>query len=175
MRISTLDISGITTTVRRHEALLRFARYLLLYNLVILLWVVITQLSQMRSFEGLLESIAGLDWKFAALVLGSIGATYLILAHRLWWAYAVIMVAQVGYFFYASSAELAIIPGFSPIRNWRDHHAPHAPARTGRDRGCDHGNRLWLHDDLFVPLQYRVGRQWWTRPARRLRSAPGPA
>ncbi|MGA7388231.1 MAG: hypothetical protein WBW99_09940 [Pseudolabrys sp.] len=99
MRISTLDISGITTTVRRHEALLRFARYLLLYNLVILLWVVITQLSQMRSFEGLLESIAGLDWKFAALVLGSIGATYLILAHRLWWAYAVIMVAQVGYFF----------------------------------------------------------------------------
>lgn len=67
MRISTLDISGITTTVRRHEALLRFARYLLLYNLVILLWVVITQLSQMRSFEGLLESIAGLDWKFAAV------------------------------------------------------------------------------------------------------------
>ena len=55
MRISTLDISGITTTVRRHEALLRFARYLLLYNLVILLWVVITQLSQMRSFEGLLN------------------------------------------------------------------------------------------------------------------------
>ena len=28
MRISTLDISGITTTVRRHEALLRYARYL---------------------------------------------------------------------------------------------------------------------------------------------------
>jgi hypothetical protein len=108
MRISTLDISGITTTVRRHEALLRFARYLLLYNLVILLWVVITQLSQMRSFEGLLESIAGLDWKFAALVLGSVGATYLILAHRLWWAYAVIMVATVGYFFYAGSAELAL-------------------------------------------------------------------
>ena len=109
MRISTLDISGITTTVRRHEALLRFARYLLLYNLVILLWVVITQLSQMRSFEGLLESIAGLDWKFAALVLGSVGASYLILAHRLWWAYAVIMVAQVGYFFFAGSAELAVI------------------------------------------------------------------
>ena len=68
MRISTLDISGITTTVRRHEALLRFVRYLLLYNLVILLWVVITELSQMRSFEGLLESIAGLDWKFKRTV-----------------------------------------------------------------------------------------------------------
>jgi hypothetical protein len=63
----------------------------------------------MPSFEGLLESIAGLDWKFAALVLGSVGASYLILAHRLWWAFAVIMVAQVGYFFYASSAELAVI------------------------------------------------------------------
>jgi len=28
MRISKLDISGITTTVRRHEALQRFARYM---------------------------------------------------------------------------------------------------------------------------------------------------
>src|SRR5262245_8670319 len=37
MRISTLDISRITTTVRRHEALLRFARYLFVYNLVIFL------------------------------------------------------------------------------------------------------------------------------------------
>src|SRR5262249_5517211 len=36
-------------------------------------------------------------------------ASYLILAHRLWWAFAVIMVAQVGYFFYGSSAELAVI------------------------------------------------------------------
>src|SRR5262245_21897127 len=92
MQISTLDISGITTTVRRHEALLRFARYLFVYNLVILLWVIITKLPQMPSFEGLLESIAGLDWKY-----------------RLWWAFAVIMVAQVGYFFYGSSAELAVI------------------------------------------------------------------
>ena len=109
MRISTLDISRITTTVRRHEALLRFARYLFVYNLVIFLWVVITKLSQMPSFEGLLEWIAGPTWKFAALVLGSVGASYLILAHRLWWAYAVIMVAQVGYFFFAGSAELAVI------------------------------------------------------------------
>ena len=61
MRISTLDISGITTTVRRHEALLRFARYLFVYNLAIFLWVVITKLSQMPSFEGLLELLAGPD------------------------------------------------------------------------------------------------------------------
>ena len=86
MRISTLDISGITTTVRRHEALLRFARYLFVYNLVIFLWAVITKLSQMPSFEGLLEWLAGPTWKFAALVLGSVAASYLILAHRLWWA-----------------------------------------------------------------------------------------
>ena len=52
MQISTLDISGITTTVRRHEALLRFARYLFVYNVVIL-WLVITKLSQMPSFDGL--------------------------------------------------------------------------------------------------------------------------
>jgi hypothetical protein len=99
MRISTLDISGTTTTVRRHEALLRFARYLLVYNLAIISWVVISKLSQMPSFEGLLEWLTGPTWKFAALVLGSVGASYLILAHRLWWAYAVIMLAQVVYFF----------------------------------------------------------------------------
>jgi hypothetical protein len=111
MRISTLDISGITTTVRRYEALLRFARYLLLYNLVIFLWVVITKLSQMRSFEGLLEWIAdpAWNWKYAALVLGSVAASYLILAHRLWWAFAVIMLAELGYFFYSGSAEFAMI------------------------------------------------------------------
>jgi hypothetical protein len=109
MRISTLDISRMTTAVRRHEALLRYTRYLFVFNLVIFLWIVITKLSQARSFEGLLESIASLDWKFPALVLGSVGASYLILAHRLWWAFAVIMVAQVGYFFYTSSAELAVI------------------------------------------------------------------
>jgi len=109
MRISTLDISGTTTTVRRHEALLRFARYLLVYNLAIISWVVISKLSQMPSFEGLLEWLTGPTWKFAALVLGSVGASYLILAHRLWWAYAVIMLAQVVYFFSAGSAELAVM------------------------------------------------------------------
>src|SRR5215470_14527122 len=174
MQISTLDISGITTTVRRHEALLRFARYLFVYNLVILLWVIITKLSQMPSFEGLLESIAGLDWKFATLVIGSVGASYLILAHRLWWAFAVIMVAQVGYFFYGSSAELAGHSRFNPIRNWRDHSASYAPARAARDQYCDHGNLLLLHHDRFVSLQHGLGRKRWTGPARRLRSAPSP-
>jgi hypothetical protein len=33
MRISTFDIAGITTTVRRHQALLRYARYL--FNLAV--------------------------------------------------------------------------------------------------------------------------------------------
>src|SRR5258708_16711666 len=98
MRISTLDISGITTTVRRHEALLRYARYLFIFNLVFFLWIAIPQLSQLTSFRGLLELVASPAWQWAALVLGSVGATYLILAHRLWWAYAVIFLAQVGFF-----------------------------------------------------------------------------
>jgi hypothetical protein len=109
MQISTLDISGITTSVRRHQALLRFARSLFVYNLVIFLWVVITKLSQMPSFEGLLQWLTGPTWKFAVLALGTVGASYLILAHRLWWAYAVIMVAQVGYFFFGGAHELAFI------------------------------------------------------------------
>jgi hypothetical protein len=54
MRISTLDISGITTTVRRHEALLRYARYLFIFNLVIFLWeVAIPQLYQIAEAIGL--------------------------------------------------------------------------------------------------------------------------
>jgi hypothetical protein len=54
IRISTLGISGITTTVRRQEALPRFARYLFVYNLAIFLWVVITKLFQMPSFRCLM-------------------------------------------------------------------------------------------------------------------------
>jgi hypothetical protein len=77
MRISTLDISSITTTVRRHEALLRYARYLFIFNLVFFLWVAIPQLSQLTSFRGLLELVASPAWQWAALALGSVGATYL--------------------------------------------------------------------------------------------------
>ncbi|MFY9956444.1 hypothetical protein [Bradyrhizobium sp.] len=103
MRISTLDISRITTTVRRHEALLRYARYLFIFNLVIFLWeVAIPQLSYMTPFRGSLELLASPAWKWSVLVLGSVGATYLVLAHRLWWAYAIIFLAQVGYFFMPS-------------------------------------------------------------------------
>ena len=99
MRISALDISGITATVRRHEALLRYARYLFIFNLVIFLWAAIAQLSRVTSSPELLELVASPGWEWAALALGSVGATYLILAHRLWWAYAVIFLAQVGLFF----------------------------------------------------------------------------
>jgi hypothetical protein len=108
MRISTLDISGITTTIRRHEALVRYARYLFIFNLVVFLWMAIPQLSQVASFQGLLELVASPTWKWSALVLGSVGASYLILAHRLWWAYAVIMVAQIGWFVFTPSPDKAI-------------------------------------------------------------------
>jgi hypothetical protein len=105
MRIATLDISRISTTVRRHDALLRYARYLLVFNVAVFLWVAIPQLAQVTSFRGLSELVVSPGWQFAALVLGSVGATYLILAHRLWWVYAVIFLAQVGYFFFVSSPD----------------------------------------------------------------------
>ena len=88
--IATFDISRTSTTVRRHEALLRYARYLFIFNIVIFLWVAIPQLSQVTSFRGLTELVVGPAWQWAALVLGSVDATYLILAHRLLWAYAAI-------------------------------------------------------------------------------------
>jgi hypothetical protein len=107
MQVATFDISRISATVRRHEALLRYARYLLIFNIVIFVWVAIRQLAQVTSFQGLAELVEG--WQFAALVLGSVGATYLILAHRLWWAYAVIFLVQVGYFLLVSSPDKPIL------------------------------------------------------------------
>jgi hypothetical protein len=108
MRVETVDISRISTTVRRHEALLRYARYLFISNITIFLWVAIPQLAQVTSFRGLSELVAGPAWKWAAMVLGSLGATYFILAHRLWLAYAVIFLAQVGYYFFVSSPDKQI-------------------------------------------------------------------
>jgi hypothetical protein len=108
MRVEILDISRISKTVRRHEALLRYVRYLLIFNIAIFLWVAIPQLARVTSFPGLSELMAGPDWKWAAIVLGSLGATYLILAHRLWLAYAVIFLAQVGYYFLVSSPDKQI-------------------------------------------------------------------
>ena len=105
MRIAMIDISHISTTVRRQEALLRYARYLFIFNIAIFPWVAIPQLSHVTSFRGLAELIAGPAWQWAALVLGSIGATYLILAHRLWPAYAVIFLTQVGYFLVVQSPD----------------------------------------------------------------------
>jgi hypothetical protein len=70
MRIATFDISRISTTVRRHEALLRYARYLFIFNIVIFPWVAIPQLSHVTSFRGLAELVAGPAWQWAALVLG---------------------------------------------------------------------------------------------------------
>ncbi len=108
MRVATFDISRISTTVRRHEALLRYARYLFIFNIVIFLWVSIRQLPQVTSLRGMTELAMGPAWRWAALVLGSVGATYLILAHRLWWAYAPILLVQVGYFFVTPSPDKQI-------------------------------------------------------------------
>ena len=109
MQIATFDISRISTTVRRHEALLRYARYLFIFNIAIFVWTAIPQLSQVTSFRGLTDLVVGPAWRWAALVLGSVGATYLILAHRMWWAYAVIFLVQVGYFFLMPSPDKQVL------------------------------------------------------------------
>src|SRR5580692_325298 len=108
MRVEILDISSISKAVRRHEALLRYVRYLLIFNIAIFLWAAIPQLAQVNSFRGLGELMAGPAWQWAAIVLGSLGVTYLILAHRLWLAYAVIFLAQVGYYFLVPSPDKQI-------------------------------------------------------------------
>jgi hypothetical protein len=41
MRVETLDISRMSTAIRRHEALLRYTRYLFIYNIVVFLWVAV--------------------------------------------------------------------------------------------------------------------------------------
>lgn len=102
MRILTFDISRITATVRRHEALLRYARYMFIYNIFLFLWIAIPQLSHVSSPGELIALVASPSWKFAAFVLGSVGASYLLLAHRLWWVYAVVFLVQVGLFFIPS-------------------------------------------------------------------------
>ncbi|MEQ1696217.1 MAG: hypothetical protein ABL901_10310 [Hyphomicrobiaceae bacterium] len=98
MQITTIDITQMTSAVRRHEALLRYARYMLVFNLGIFIWIAVTQLPRAGSREALIGLITGPSWQWAGIVLGSVGATYLILAHRLWWAYAAIFAAQVAYF-----------------------------------------------------------------------------
>ena len=98
MRISTIDISSTTTAVRRHEALLRYARYMLVFNLAIFVWVAVPQLAAVTSLDGLRQLVTGDSWQWAGFVLGTVGATYLVLAHRLWWAYAAIFLWQVGLF-----------------------------------------------------------------------------
>mgnify|MGYP001419380940 FL=1 len=96
MRIATTDITSITTAVRRHEAVLRYARYMLVYNLVIFLWAAIPQLIEVRSAGQLVALVT--NWQFAGLVLGSVAGCYLLLAHRVWWAYAAIFLAQIAYY-----------------------------------------------------------------------------
>src|SRR5580693_7138170 len=108
MPISTLDVSGITTAVRRHEALLRFARYLLIYNLAMFLWAVVSQFDKLTSFDELFALITSPSWSWAYMVLGMLGATYLLLAHRLWWAYALIFLGQVALFLMPSPDKVIL-------------------------------------------------------------------
>ena len=159
MRVEALDISRISTTVRRHEALLRYARYLFIFNIAIFLWVAIPQLAQVTSFRGLSELVAGPAWKWAALVLGSVGATYLILAHRLWWAYAVIFLAQVGYYFFISSPDKQIFFVSASMAYGVIALPPMRPLGPLAAELAIMIHRLQLHHDCLLPLQRRLGRE----------------
>jgi hypothetical protein len=103
MPISTLDISRMTTAVRRHEALLRFVRYLLIYNIAMVLWAVVSEFYKLTSFDELLALVTSPSWQWTYIVVGILVPTYLLLAHRLWWAYAAIFLGQVVLFVMPSS------------------------------------------------------------------------
>ena len=70
MPISTLDISRMTTAVRRHEALLRFVRYLLIYNIAMVLWAVVSEFYKLTSFDELLALVTSPSWQWTYTVLG---------------------------------------------------------------------------------------------------------
>src|ERR1700760_1728362 len=108
MRIATFDVSSIAAAVRRREALLRYARYLLLFNIAAAAWFVIVQFSHAASLRTWTALAPGPDWRWTALVLGAVAVTYLVLAHRLWWVYAPIVLVQVVYFFAIPSPDKQI-------------------------------------------------------------------
>jgi hypothetical protein len=55
--IATFDVSRIAADLRRHDARLRYARYLFIFNIVVFLWVAIPQLWQVTSFRGLTQLV----------------------------------------------------------------------------------------------------------------------
>jgi hypothetical protein len=108
MHIATVDVSSIAAAVRRREALLRYARYLLLFNLAAGGWFVIVQFWHAASVRTWTALAPGPEWRWTALALASVAVTYLVLAHRLWWLYAPIVLVQVVYFLATPSPDKQI-------------------------------------------------------------------
>lgn len=109
MGIATFDISSIAAAVRCREALLRYARYLLLLDMAVAAWFVIVQFWHAGSLRTWTALAPGPDWRWHALALGSVAVTYLVLAHRLWWVYAPIVLVQVVYFLATPSPDKQIL------------------------------------------------------------------
>ena len=152
MRIATVDVSSIAAAVRRREALLRYARYLLLFNIGAAAWFVIVQFWHAASLRTWTALAPGPDWRWTALVLGAVAVTYLVLAHRLWWAYAPIVLVQVVYFFCDSITRQADLSRFGArsLRRRRSASDASPPSAGGGTRGDEH--RVRLCDALLVSL-----------------------
>ena len=105
MRVATFDISRISTAVRRREAILRYAQYLLIFDFALFLWGAISGIESAASLRGLTR----LNWEWDAQTIGPVAVTYLLLAHRLRWPYAAIFVAQAGYYLMTDSLDNKII------------------------------------------------------------------
>jgi hypothetical protein len=95
MRITSLDLSVITAAVRRHEAIERFARYMLIYNGVLFLVAAAPQLARVRAWPDLAALLTSDGWLFAGFVLATVVASYFTLAHRWAWVYALLLLAQI--------------------------------------------------------------------------------
>jgi len=132
MPIATLDLTTTTKTVRRHAALERFARYMLIYNLAIFLWSAGQELSAVRTGAQFVEVISQYSWRWAALVLGSVAASYMMLAHRWIWAYGLIFLAQIAFFFTPSPDKPILLFSVSlPLTIFREPRMlPLAPLAT---------------------------------------------
>ena len=109
MGIATIDVSSIAAAVRRREALLRYARYLLLFDIAAAAWFVIVQFWHAASLHTWTALAPGPNWRWTALVLGSVAVTYVVLAHRMWWLFAPIALVQVLYFLATPSPDKQIL------------------------------------------------------------------
>lgn len=109
MPISSTDIAGIVRTVRRQADLLRYARYMLIYNFSIFAWIVGGWVYA-AGVHGDLSNLADPEsYKWPLLVVGSVALAYLCLAMRLRWLYALLFLATIGAYLTTKEDKLILL------------------------------------------------------------------